>query len=101
MTGHLQCTCKVRMIVGMNQASPRMPDGHVVKRATNVSLAEPLIEEARALGINISQACERGLRDEVQQRRRQRWLEENDAAIAAYNKRIAKDGLTLAKYRRF
>jgi antitoxin CcdA len=71
------------------------------KRATNVSLSETLIDEARALGINVSQACERGLAEEVLRLRRQRWLEANREAIDAYNARIARDGLTLAAYRRF
>jgi antitoxin CcdA len=70
------------------------------KRATNISLSESLIDEARRLGINVSQACERGLAEEVVRLRRHRWLEENRGAIDAYNARIARDGLTLAAYRR-
>ncbi|MBN9561750.1 MAG: type II toxin-antitoxin system CcdA family antitoxin [Alphaproteobacteria bacterium] len=80
---------------------PKNPPGARPKRATNVSLSEALIDEARQLGINVSQACERGLAEEVLRIRRQRWLEENREAIDAYNARIARDGLTLAAYRRF
>jgi len=35
------------------------------RRATNVSLPIDLIEEARRLNINISQACESGLEQQV------------------------------------
>ena len=31
------------------------------RRAANVTLPEPLLREARDMGINLSQACERGL----------------------------------------
>lgn len=71
------------------------------RRPTNVTLHANLIAEAKQLGINISEACETGLRDRVAQARRQRWLEENREAIEDYNARIERHGLTLAKYRRF
>jgi antitoxin CcdA len=71
------------------------------RRPTNVTLPASLIAEAKQLGINISEACETGLRERVVQIRRQRWLEENREAIDGYNARIERDGLTLAKYRRF
>src|SRR5579872_5861032 len=68
------------------------------RRPTNVTLHANLIAEAKQLGINISEACETGLRDRVAQARRQRWLEENREAIEDYNARIERHGLTLAKY---
>ena len=42
-----------------------MFDRDAPKRATNVSLNVDLLEKAKALGINVSQACERGLAQEV------------------------------------
>jgi len=77
-------------------ASPASP-----KRATNVSLPETLLQEARALGINLSQACERGLAAAVSEERRQRWLAENEEAINAWNDHVAQEGLPLAAYREF
>ena len=71
------------------------------KRATNVSLRADLIEEARQLDINVSEACERGLSEEVARARRERWLEENRAAIEASNAYVEKHGLPLARYRMF
>jgi antitoxin CcdA len=71
------------------------------RRATNVSLSAHLIEEARRLGINISQACEQGLEAQVRQSLRDAWLEENREAIEASNAWVEKNGLPLAKYRQF
>jgi antitoxin CcdA len=71
------------------------------KRATNVSLPAKLIEEARSLNINISQACERGLEREVRQSRADKWREENREAIESSNAWVEKNGLPLAKHRLF
>ena len=71
------------------------------RRATNVTLPETLLRDARNLGINLSQACERGLVAEVAVLRRQRWLAENQDAIQSYNEHVAQNGLPLAAYRQF
>ena len=51
--------------------------------------------------MNISQVVDALLTAEVERRYWQKWKEDNKDGIAAYNARIAKDGLPLAKYRRF
>ena len=71
------------------------------RRATNVTLPEALLQEARAMGVNLSQACERGLAAAVASTRRQRWLEENRAAIVASNEYVERHGLPLAGFRQF
>ena len=71
------------------------------KRPTNVSLDGALVEEAKALGINLSQACEEGLAAAAKKERERRWLEENRAAIESHNQWVAKHELPLAKYRMF
>lgn len=71
------------------------------RRATNVSLDYDYVAEAKALGINISQACERGLIETVKEARAARWLEENREAIESSNAYVEKHGLPLAKYRLF
>ena len=71
------------------------------RRATNVSLSAQLIEEAKQLNINISQACEQGLEEQVRKSLREAWLEENREAIQASNLWVEKNGLPLAKYRQF
>ena len=71
------------------------------KRATNVSLPAHLIEEARELNINISQACEQGLEEQVRKSKREAWLEANREALEASNAWVEKHGLPLARYRQF
>jgi antitoxin CcdA len=71
------------------------------KRATNVTLPEATLLEARALGINLSQACEKGVVAEISIKRREKWLAENMAAIEERNAWVEKHGLPLAKYRMF
>jgi antitoxin CcdA len=71
------------------------------RRATNVSLRADLIDEARKLDINISQACEKGLEQQVKTARAAAWLEENREAIESSNAWVEKQGLPLARYRQF
>ena len=70
------------------------------KRATNVSLRADLIEEAKRLGINVSEACERGLADQVKKAREAKWLEENLPALEAWNEWVRENGIPYAEYRR-
>ena len=63
------------------------------KRATNVSVNQGLLEEARALEINLSATLEKALEAEVRARKREKWLHENRDAIEAYNRRIERDGM--------
>ena len=71
------------------------------KRPTNVSLDEALVEEAKALGINLSQACEEGLAAAAKAEREHRWLEENRAAIESFNDYVERHGVPLAHLRQF
>jgi antitoxin CcdA len=77
----------------MSGASPRRP--------TNVSLDRALVDDARALGINLSQACERGLCLQIEEARRAQWLAENRAALASSNIYVETRGLPLASQRQF
>ena len=71
------------------------------KKATNVSLSAELVEEAKLLGINVSEACQSGLAVEVKKAREAAWQDENRAAIEASNAYVREHGLPLAKYRLF
>jgi len=71
------------------------------KRATNVSLRADLIDEAKRLGINVSEACEQGLAQEVTRSRREAWLEENLPALEAWNAWVRENGIPYAEYRQF
>lgn len=71
------------------------------KRPTNVSLNGSLLDQARALSINISRACERGIALRIAEVQSSRWLEENRSAIEASNAYVERNGLPLARYRQF
>ena len=71
------------------------------KKATNLSLNSKVLEAAREMGMNVSQTVDELLAAEVKRRYWERWNEDNKEAIAAYNARVAKEGLPLAKYRTF
>ena len=67
--------------------------GSPLKRPTNVSIRSDLIEEARALDINLSQEFESHLAEVIRRRRAEQWLRDNREALEAYNRHIERDGL--------
>ncbi len=71
------------------------------KRATNLTIDPVLLDEARALNINLSATFEASLRDAVRKEKAAKWLEENRAAIQSSNEWVAKHGLPLEQYRQF
>ena len=77
------------------------PSRNATKRATNVSLAEDILTQAKALHINISQAAEAGIAQAIARKRAERWLAENQEAIESSNAFVEKNGLPLASYRMF
>ncbi|MBK6907313.1 MAG: type II toxin-antitoxin system CcdA family antitoxin [Rhodocyclaceae bacterium] len=71
------------------------------KKATNISLTEALLTEAKALRINVSQAAEAGVAKAIADKRAELWVEENAKAFDCWNTYVEKNGLPLAKYRNF
>ena len=71
------------------------------RRPTNVSLRADLIQQAKDLGINVSQACETGLAAVVKNVREARWLADNLPALDAWNEWIREHGIPYAEYRHF
>ena len=71
------------------------------RKATNVSLDADLLEQARALDINISRACERGLSEQIEDVRAERWQCANQEALASSNAYVERQGLPLAAFRQF
>ena len=63
------------------------------KKATNLSIRSDLLEEARALEINLSSELEKHLVEVIRKRRGEQWLRDNREAIEAYNRHIERDGL--------
>ena len=63
------------------------------KRAVNLFVDSELLDEARRMRINVSDTLEQRLRSIVQGELEKRWLAENRAAIEAYNRDVAENGL--------
>jgi antitoxin CcdA len=76
--------------------------GAVLRRkSTNVTLTVALVDEAKALGVNLSQAAEVGVADAVARKRTEVWLTENREALESSNAYVEAQGLPLARYRNF
>ena len=73
----------------------------VQRKPTNISLDAELVAEAKALGVNLSRACENGLEAELKAERRRRWQAENAEAIESSNQWLRDQGLPLGQFRRF
>jgi antitoxin CcdA len=71
------------------------------RKSTNVTLPPEVLERAKELGINLSRASERGVREEIQEAEARRWADDNAELVAAYTAMVERDGLPLAKYRTF
>ncbi len=71
------------------------------RRSTSLSLDADMLDEAKALGLNISQSAEAGIAAAVKKARQEAWLEENREALKAVDDYVAKHGLPLEKYRMF
>ena len=76
-------------------------EANTSRRATNISLPEDVYKDAKELGINFSQTCERALRQAVQAEKDRQWAIRHADFIEAYNKMVERDGLPLAQYQTF
>ena len=62
------------------------------RKPLNVSIREDLIEAAKGLNLNTSQAAEAGIAAAVKRAQELAWLEQNQAAIEAHNARVENHG---------
>ena len=85
----------------MTSSSRQSLPARGLRRPINVSLDGALVDEARALGINLSQACERGIAEQLAQTRAERWVVENREALASSNAHVEARGLPLVDQRQF
>ncbi len=78
-----------------------MPPARALKKPTNLSLDAALLAEAREFGINLSQAAELGLQQEIAKTKADKWQVENASAIESSNQWAETHGLPLDRYRKF
>ena len=71
------------------------------KRAANLTLSTEVLADAKALGINISKACDLHLRELVRKEKEARWKAEHADFIQAYNQTVAEESLPLDAWRTF
>jgi antitoxin CcdA len=76
-------------------------DTNAPKTTIRLGINSDLLRQAKALNIKFSQVAELAITDAVRKAKSQKWREENRDAIAAYNRRIEKEGLALEEYRMF
>lgn len=70
------------------------------KRAANLSVNAELLDQAKALEINLSATLERALEEEVRSRKREQWRTENRDAIAGYNAWVTEHGVFSPMFRK-
>lgn len=73
----------------MSVSRPSRP----AKKSVNLSINSELLAAARALDMNLSATMEAALIEALAEKRRERWLAQNRAAIAAYNERVEANGV--------
>ena len=71
------------------------------KVPTNLSLRRELVQRAKALGLNISEAVDAALEDVIRTAEREAWLRENTAAITHYNETVEQRGVFSDDWRDF
>jgi antitoxin CcdA len=77
----------------MRPATHAQFDARARKKPVNVSVNADLLAQAKVLGINLSQALEEQLVQEVSVRRAAAWLAANREALEAYNDHVERDGV--------
>ncbi len=71
------------------------------KRSIKISLSTGVLEAASLLDINISQVCDKHLRELVRLEQERQWREEHADFISAFNATIGADGLPLDEWKSF
>ena len=71
------------------------------KREVQLQLNSKILDRAQELGMDVSEIVDELLAEVVNKRYWERWNEDNKEAIAAYNERIEREGIPLARYRTF
>jgi len=72
-----------------------------LKKAVNLRISQTLIDEAKALNINLSQTLETSLIEILREKQKEAWLQDNQDAVAAYNQRIEEKGVFSDGLRQF
>ena len=77
------------------------PGSKSERKSVRLSIGSRLIEDANALGIDISSIAEAAIAAVVSAEKTRRWQEENREALDSSNDYVRRHRLPLAKYRLF
>lgn len=77
---------------GPRQRGPQQQQKQQKKKAVNLSIDAELLAEAKAAGTNLSGVLEAALKEQLRERRWQKWREDNRAAIEKSNAQLERDG---------
>lgn len=72
-----------------------------LRKPANLSIDSDLLEEAKAMEVNLSRAAEAGLKAAVTEAKTQIWKKNNASSLKSSNDYVSKHGLPLDKYRQF
>ena len=64
-----------------------------IKKLTNLSISVDLLKQVREFDLNLSAVLEQAPIERVTQKRRDRWLADNQDAINAYNDGMVEHGV--------
>ena len=68
-------------------------DALAPKKSTNLSINSDLSKSGPNAEYQLPAMLAQALAETLQQRQREQWLADNQAAIAAYNERVERDGV--------
>ena len=68
-------------------------DPSAPKKATNLSINQDLLLQARELKINLSATLKQALRDQLGRKKADIWRAQNNEAIEAYNQSVNEKGV--------
>lgn len=80
---------------------PRRAASDAPRKRTTMTIRPDYLAAAKRLGITVSEAAERGLRDAIRDAEAAQWLDENREAVDASNAWVEANGLPLASRRLF
>ena len=72
-----------------------------IRRTTNLSLSQSVLDEARGMDVDVSKAAEDGIRNAIAAEKARRFREEFEDVVRSTNEYVARHGLPLRKYRSF
>lgn len=79
----------------------REPMKQTAKKATNLTIDQKVLSEAKEMKVNLSEAAEKGIIEATRKLKEAEWLAENKEALDEYNAYVEKNGLPLQKSRLF